>query len=329
MDDRCGICDGPRKSGLLPGPHYCGHCLELYMARLHRREELSESIAATLFQDPEQLGANRQLPDFANAPKIAARIRLGAYEQATEIWGRVSRLPDPAAGLTRLREDSDLADAVQLVEARSEHLALRTILAAEPSEAVVCSFLADRQHLLRATVGCFHPGDTAVCKKEFQFGSQFRADFLLLYPRRSLPPILYFVEFEPVSDPVFSKKGTPSARLLGALKQIREWYEWTETYRAYFHRMLMETFRGELDPEYLASSLRRSTLNIESFIVIGRRLPTQRDYRGLWSDKDHNLTVHSHDTLLDVARDFDTDRFDAEAEWEAREWIQKARRGAS
>lgn len=86
---------------------------------------------------------------------------------------RVSRIPDPVAGLSRLREDPDLADAVRLVEASSEHLALLTLLTAQPSEAVVCAFLAERQHLLRATFGCYHPGDTAVCKKEFQFGRSF------------------------------------------------------------------------------------------------------------------------------------------------------------
>lgn len=109
------------------------------------------------------------------------------------------------------------------------------------------------------------------------------------------------------------------------MKQIREWYDWTESDRAYFHRMLVETFGGELDPVYLESSLRRGALHIETFIVIGRRLPSDHDYRGLWSDKDHRLTIHSHDTLLDVARDFDADRFNAEADWESRSRIRARR----
>ena len=61
------------------------------------------------------------------------------------------------------------------------------------------------------------------------------------------------------------------------MKQIREWYDWTESDRAYFHRMLVETFGGELDPVYLESSLRRGALHIETFIVIGRRLPSDHD----------------------------------------------------
>jgi hypothetical protein len=325
MNDQCEICNGPREAGPLPGPHFCGYCLELHVAALHRREELSASIAAALFQEPGDSGGKRPFPGLENAVKLAAAVQLGPHEQAAEIWARVSRLPNPMAGLSRLSEHSDLTDAVRLVEARSEHLALLAVLAGQTSEADVCTFLAQRQHLLRATLGCYHPGDTAVCRKEFQFGAHFRADFLLLYPRRSLSPILYFVEFEPVADLIFTKKGTPSARLLGALKQIREWYAWSESNRPYFHRMLLDTFGGELDPLYLEASLRRDELHIESFIVIGRRLASDRDYRGLWSDAEHRLTIHSHDTLLDVAAGFDADRFEAEAEWESRKRIRASR----
>lgn len=57
---------------------------------------------------------------------------------------------------------------------------------------------------------------------EFQFGTDFKADFVLFAPFSGGFDI-YFVEVEPPNEPLYTKKGIPAARLAGAINQVQAW----------------------------------------------------------------------------------------------------------
>ena len=73
---------------------------------------------------------------------------------------------------------------------------------------------------------------------EFQFGTDFKADFVLFAPFSGGFDI-DFVEIEPPNEPLYTKKGIPAARLATAIKQVQDWKLFVEAHR--------ETVVRELD----------------------------------------------------------------------------------
>ena len=57
---------------------------------------------------------------------------------------------------------------------------------------------------------------------EFPFGTDFRADFVVLGPFSGGFDV-HFIELEPPDAPLFTKNGTPAKRLAGAIAQVDSW----------------------------------------------------------------------------------------------------------
>jgi hypothetical protein len=57
---------------------------------------------------------------------------------------------------------------------------------------------------------------------EFPFGTDYRADFVVMGPFSGGFDI-QFIEMEPPNVPLFTGAGKPAARFAGALAQVRDW----------------------------------------------------------------------------------------------------------
>ncbi len=181
--------------------------------------------------------------------------------------------------------------------------------------------------ILRASTDYYHPGDSGHCLKEYRFGSDFVADFLIINPRRSLAPIITLVELEPVEDNLFTKKGIPTQRLAVGLRQVREWFVWIQQNREYFIKSIQKLLRNAIDPLSLQQWFRRGEVELNSFIFIGRREKViDKDIRTLWSEPSLKLNIHTYDTILDISGIFDDDFLNDFAEEEMKRFILQARK---
>ncbi|WP_194585814.1 Shedu anti-phage system protein SduA domain-containing protein [Vibrio anguillarum] len=66
----------------------------------------------------------------------------------------------------------------------------------------------------------------SVLISELELGSDYRTDFVLVGDERSCGCKYLLIEFESPHTPAYNKNGKPSARLTGALQQIRDWKKW-------------------------------------------------------------------------------------------------------
>ena len=147
---------------------------------------------------------------------------------------------------------------------------------------------------------------------------------------RPLPAKIILVELEPPTERLFTARGAPAERLLGAMNQIRTWRNWITANRQYFSSSLLRHFSGRVDPVYLRESLERHHVIPESYIFIGRReMIPENDPRKLWHDDDAKLTIQTYDTFLDIARDGDADMIKSIAGDEAEGAIRETRRAES
>jgi hypothetical protein len=62
--------------------------------------------------------------------------------------------------------------------------------------------------------------------REFQFGNEYRADFLIAQDRFSSGNEYIFIEMESPGEKPYTKNGNPSQMLTHALQQIRDWKRW-------------------------------------------------------------------------------------------------------
>jgi hypothetical protein len=77
---------------------------------------------------------------------------------------------------------------------------------------------------------------------EFPFGSDYKADFVVLAPYSGGFDV-YFIELEPPNVELFTKKGNPAKRLAGAIAQIDCWRSFIEHERRSVVRELEKYFR--------------------------------------------------------------------------------------
>src|SRR5690606_13237363 len=89
---------------------------------------------------------------------------------------------------------------------------------------------------------CRTGGHSMYAVKEFPFGSNYRADFVVGNSYSGAWEV-HFVELEPVDDNIMTKKGVPSARLNSAISQLNDWREFVERNEALVQEDLSRWFR--------------------------------------------------------------------------------------
>ena len=129
----------------------------------------------------------------------------------------------------------------------------------------------------------------------------------------------WFIEFEPVVDPVFNKDGTPTARTRGAMKQIADWREYMRLNPTQFRRKLAKLCQtkdllGDHEPEwepctYSNHRLRdpESVMWERFWIITGRRADLSQEVRALMARQQSESRIHfgSYDGLVDLAKELE------------------------
>jgi hypothetical protein len=125
-------------------------------------------------------------------------------------------------------------------------------------------------------------GHTHYIVPEFGLGKDLRCDFVLLQSYSGGWKV-FFVECEPVDDPVFNKDDTPSRCLRTAQKQICAWHRYTEEDGASLRSQMADACkkkdiwqrpRRRREPTSFSSAKLRDPKTVIHFkyaIVIGRR----------------------------------------------------------
>src|SRR2546426_4364959 len=154
-----------------------------------------------------------------------------------------------------------------------------------------------------------------VVLSEFRFGTEYRADFLLLSAHSGAWHAT-FIELKPPNARLYLKDGTESVPLRRALRQVKDWANWTQkndgSFRQDLRRALEETAKKDRDIEKNPSNYSgnrlldpRTVVFDHYVIVIGRRQElTARDQerRSTESIHTHGLEIATYDRLLDLAR---------------------------
>lgn len=182
----------------------------------------------------------------------------------------------------------------------------------DPGERIAAAYFRDNPRILYWTI-CPASGHDRYVFFEFPLGSQFVADALILNSYSGAWEAT-LIEFEPVGDPVFTKGGTPSRRLAGALKQVEDWDEYIRHNGDLIRRDLVRWAsrydklgysEGE-DPsnfsgDKLADS--RSLILYKYAIVIGRssNMPQDRRWLAGRSARHHTSEIISYDRFLRLA----------------------------
>lgn len=73
------------------------------------------------------------------------------------------------------------------------------------------------------------------CVPEFKFGSEYRADFLIL-SSHSVHWYAIFIELKSCNTRLYNKSGVPTKSLRQAEKQLNDWREWTRSNEPYLRR---------------------------------------------------------------------------------------------
>lgn len=319
MADRCELCDGPLQADpSFYGPHFCGLCLAISFERKHIWIEKLTDLIKQIFL---------QIADPAEIQIFLKQHPLGTHEIALSLWNWYEEKYDTVSfNNIRSLNLQDLIDGVNFIVEISLFLPLNEILSKETGERAVATFLDENQHLLRAATGYYHQGDSGHCLKEFKFGTEYVADFVIVNLRRSLPPIIKLVELEPIADNVFTQKGLPTQRLQTAHMQVKQWQNWIRLHRDGFVSELRKRLRNAVDPTSLYTWIYEKEATIESYIFIGRRQHIEgNDQRHILMTGEGNLTIHTYDTMLDLARDFDADHIEQLQEIETKQFIKKLR----
>lgn len=295
------------------GPNACGTCINI--------------ITERSFFFPKEFKI--KLKDFIhnkNAESIKDFIlenKIGDYEQIKFFW---EFCEEEGCNLIEILKKLDYNHTLNKIKTEFNYFNLVEVLNTYTGESGIGNFLYNNQILLHKAIGSInHHGESSISVKEFQFGADFRADFLNVKLRRSLPPEIYLIELEPINEIVFTKKGLPSHRLLGAINQLKQWKNWILDNSKYFIELLRKNTNNSFDTAIIFQWLKHKEISIKGFVFIGRRNDFKdNDFRYLWNEKD--ITIHSYDTLLDICRYDDYDNISANCDIEVREIIRELRK---
>lgn len=152
---------------------------------------------------------------------------------------------------------------------------------------------------------------------EFRFGTDYRADFVLLGPYSGGCDI-HFVELEPPGAALFTKRGCPAKRLNEALSQVGDWKRYIEKHRdTVLHELSKHVQSHELVFEYREAEPTCNGgwplyhpeiwLHWHYTIIIGRRAALSMREQGMKSSFSHIHDVHimTYDRLLEAAEEMD------------------------
>ena len=151
---------------------------------------------------------------------------------------------------------------------------------------------------------------------EFRFGSDFRADFLIL-SADSGSWHATLVELKSHRSRLFTKQGLPSRSLNTALRQLDDWELWLRRYENLFRASLSKHFESKKVIAFCSPADRhrmaeteitdpRTRLDLKYRILMGRRNELDiedQERRGLLSAKGRDIVTY--DRLIDVARTLD------------------------
>jgi hypothetical protein len=160
---------------------------------------------------------------------------------------------------------------------------------------------------------------------EFHFGTDYRADFVVMGPFSGGFDI-QFIEMEPPNVPLFTGAGKPAERFAGALAQVRDWKNYVDKNRDIVVKELAKsaekeallwtrwTKNSKFPSEFpsVLSPLRhpRAGFNWDYHIVIGRRtsLSEEQLEKKAAFYKHENVDLMTYDRLIDAAKAWDTDK---------------------
>jgi len=193
---------------------------------------------------------------------------------------------------------------------------LSRIIEDTTGERGVTKFLVKHPEIVRWAF-CKTGGHSTYVVKEFQFGSHYKADFVVPMSSSGTWEV-HLIELEPPDDKIITQNGTPSKRLNIAIRQINDWKSYIEQNRNSFRQDISDCCRkhdllGDSDTtqpprNFTGDRLCDSGTNIwfHYHIVIGRRekvTEEQRKYMNQLSRNDFKICTYG--TFLDIARNLD------------------------
>lgn len=189
------------------------------------------------------------------------------------------------------------------------------ILKTGRGERLVRNFLKKRAWIVAESFHKITDAHYVVC--EFPFGSDYRADFVVLGGYSGGWEI-HFIELEPPDAPLFTKSGVMAKRLNGAVNQVDSWRMFIEQNRQEVLRELSkyamnhDLLRGPSTAEPTDSvgwrlSHPKTSLHVYYDIVIGRRANLNRSelVKKAAFGSNHNIEVMTYDRFLPVIRKID------------------------
>ncbi len=161
---------------------------------------------------------------------------------------------------------------------------------------------------------CRAGGHARYVLNEFKLGNQFTVDTLILNSYSGVWEAI-FVELESVTDPVFTKRRTPTQCLAQAIKQCDDWAEFAEQNRDLLRRDFVRCakrfdklgYTSQREPSNYTGDLLAdpsSFLQFRYVIVIGRSTRMSPETRALMGrvGARHSVDVVSYDRLLRLAQ---------------------------
>ena len=203
---------------------------------------------------------------------------------------------------------------------KSIEIQLTNILDSKQGERKVHKFLKEHQQLV--TMAFNRAWNFYTCVPEFEFGSEYRSDFLIL-SSHSVHWYAIFIELKDYNIQLYNKSGTPTKSLRQAEKQINDWCEWTRVNDPYLRQRFSKILEHEKAPAIWSHSIQNVTQGYNSgaseiadmksyvefhyHIVIGRSstsLPEERKRRledKTWGGPE----IATYDRFLTMARRLD------------------------
>jgi len=189
--------------------------------------------------------------------------------------------------------------------------ALRRLLDSGATERQLQLYIRRHPWILYWTL-CPASGHSRYTLPGFPLGARYKTDFAILNSYSGAYEVT-FVEFEPPADQAFTKAGTPSKRLAGAIKQIDDWraffgsnqVEVRHTLKDWATRKDVLGYSKSAPFNYAAQDfLDPATPLLDHYlVVIGRsteQLSAIRSLAGRFGEG-HDLRIMSYDRLLHLA----------------------------
>lgn len=283
---------------------------------LHRRLRARGLVRSVFAQSAARRGraatAPLALPPSRRRPGLPDRFTASS----SKLRSRLLRMVADGAYARCFR----FADAIhgEMLKVAGEEIVdverFRQILATSSGEREVVQFLR-RAPWIPYWTFCVASGHSRYAIFEFPLGSVYKCDLLILNSYSGVWKG-YFIEFESVDDPVFTRRGVPSRGLAVAQRQIDDWRQFvaenlpvlrTDMVRCAKRsdclgytdrRMNPSNFSGDLlgDPT--------SHFAATYVIVIGRSSKMDKERRSLLGRyrSGHDVEIVTYDRLLNLAQ---------------------------